>query len=129
MFPEIFRKMLMRWVNIVICPSYWTFEDASIWLKHDKNSDLKLVDSLCTARAFENEIIMIYCNAAWELILPKFKWKLLGNSQITMPFKGVIKKLEHNHEEMFIQEIDTNILKDAEKAYKIRNDIKNRILY
>ncbi|MEX0595172.1 MAG: hypothetical protein WD512_01650, partial [Candidatus Paceibacterota bacterium] len=114
-------------VNIVICPSYWTFEDSSAGMKYDYNSDSYLVDSLCTGRAFENEIIMVYCNAAGKLILPKFKGKLLGHSQITAPFRGVIKKLEHNREEMFVEEIDTAILKDAEKAYKIRSDLKNRI--
>jgi predicted amidohydrolase len=128
-FPEIFRKMAKKGVDIVICPSYWTFEDASVGLKYDKNSEAKLIDALCVGRAFENEIIMVYCNAAGNLILPKFKGKLLGHSQIAVPFMGAIKKLEHNKEEMFVQEIDTTILKDAEKAYKIRNDLKGRILY
>ncbi|MHA1703897.1 MAG: carbon-nitrogen hydrolase family protein [Promethearchaeota archaeon] len=128
-FPELFRKMAKKGVGIVICPSYWTFEDASIGLKYDKNSDVNLVDSLCVGRAFENEIIMVYCNAAGKLILPNFKGKLMGHSQITVPFKGAIKKLEHNKEEMFIQEVDTSILKDAEKAYGIRKDLKKRILY
>lgn len=127
-FPEIFREMVKKGVNLVFCPSYWTFEDASVGLKYDKNSEVKLVDSLCVSRAFENEIIMVYCNAAGNLILPKFKGKLLGHSQITVPFKGVLKKLEHNREKMFIQEVDTFLLKDAEKAYKIRADLKNRVL-
>ena len=127
-FPEIFRKMANKGVNIVICPSYWTFEDASVGLKYDKNSDAKLVDAMCFGRAFENEIIMVYCNSAGNLILPKFKGKLLGHSQIAVPFMGAIKKLEHNNEEMFVQEVDTAILKDAEKAYKIRKDLKTRVL-
>jgi predicted amidohydrolase len=127
-FPEVFRSMARKGVNIVICPSYWTFEDASVGMKYNKNSDAYLVDSLCVGRAFENEIIMVYCNAAGKLILPKFEGKLLGHSQIAAPFRGAIKKLEHNREEMFVQEIDTAILKDAEKAYKIRNDLKSRIL-
>jgi len=128
MFPEIFRKMLRKGVNIVICTSYWTFEDASIGLKYDKNSDLNLVDSLCIARAFENEIILVYANASGKLELPNFQGKLLGHSQITTPFLGTLKKLDHQKEEMFIQEVDTDILKDAERAYKIRYDIKNRLL-
>lgn len=128
-FPEVFRKMAKRGVQIVFCPSYWTFEDASIGLKYDKKSDIKLVDSLCVACAFENEIILVYCNPSGNLVLPKFKGKLLGHSQITVPFKGAIKKLEHNQEEMFIQEVDTKILIDAEKAYQIKKDLKNRILY
>ena len=129
MFQEVFRKMAKKGANIIFCPSYWTFEDASIGLKYDKNSEANLVDSLCIGRAFENEIILVYCNAAGSLILPKFKGKLFGHSQITVPFKGAVKKLRHNKEEMFIQEVNTSILKDAEKAYKIRRNLKNRILY
>lgn len=128
MFPEIFRKMLRKGVNIVICPSYWTFEDASIGLKWDKNSDPNLVDSLCVGRAFENEIILVYANAVGKLTLPNFEGTLFGHSQITTPFIGAVNKLNHQKEEMFIQEVDTNILKDAERAYKIRYDIKNRLL-
>jgi hypothetical protein len=29
---------------------------------------------------------------------------------------------------MLIQEVNTNILKDAEKSYKIRRDLKNLVL-
>ncbi|MBI5347047.1 MAG: carbon-nitrogen hydrolase family protein [Candidatus Aenigmarchaeota archaeon] len=126
-FPEIFRRTAKKGVNIVICPSYWTFEDASVGLKYDKDSDAKLVDAMCVGRVFENEIIMVYCNPAGNPILPKFKGKLLGHSQIAVPFRGAIKKLDHNKEVMFIQEIDTDILKDAERAYKIREDLKKRV--
>ncbi len=129
-FPEIFRKMAKKGVNIVICPSYWCYGDAGkIGNRYDKNSEIKLVDSLCTGRAFENEIIFVYCNASGKLNLGKYSDTLIGHSQITVPFKGAIKKLNHNNEEMFIQEVDTTILKDAEKVYKIRKDLKERILY
>ena len=63
-FPEVFRAMLQQGVELVFCPSYWCFEDAGIGLKHDLNSEVILVNALCTARAFENEIIVIYANAA-----------------------------------------------------------------
>lgn len=127
-FPEIFRKMVRKGVKIVICPSYWVSEDAGIRLKYEKKSETLLVNSICTGRAFENGIILVYCNAAGKLVLPKFKGKLIGHSQITMPFFGAVEKLKHNKEEMFFQEVNTNVLKDAEKAYKTRKDLKNRIL-
>lgn len=128
-FPEIFRKMVKKGVEIVICPSYWCYGDAGNGIKFDANSEIKLVDSLCVGRAFENEIILIYCNAAGKLNLGKYSDTLIGHSQIAVPFKGCIKKLDHNNEEMFIQEIDTAILKIAEKSYKIREDLQNRVLY
>jgi predicted amidohydrolase len=129
-FPELFRKMAKKNVNIVICPSYWCYGDAGkIGNKYDRNSETKLVDSLCVGRAFENEIIFVYCNAAGKLELGKYSDTLIGHSQITVPFKGVLNKLDHNKEGMFIQEVDTTILKDAERVYRIREDLKNRILY
>jgi len=128
-FPEIFRKMVAQGVEIIICPSYWCYGDAGNGIKFDKNSEIKLVDSLCVGRAFENEIIFVYCNAAGKLNLGKYSDTLIGHSQITMPFKGCIKKLDHNNEEMFVQEVDTAILKVAEESYKIREDFRKRVLY
>lgn len=125
-FPEIFRKMVREGVKLVFCPSYWCYGDAGKGRKFDPNSEIKLVDSLCVGRAFENEIILIYCNAAGKLSFENIRDTLLGHSQVTVPFKGCIKKSEHNKEEMFIQEIDTSILDVAEQSYKIREYLRNR---
>lgn len=127
MFPELFRKMAKQGVRIVICPSYWSYGDAGIIGKrYDKESETKLVDALCIGRAFENEIIFVYCNAAGEINKGKYSDALtgIGHSQITVPFKGAIRKLNNDKEGMFIQEIDTDILDAAEKVYKIRKEIK-----
>ncbi|HLD02175.1 MAG TPA: carbon-nitrogen hydrolase family protein [Candidatus Nanoarchaeia archaeon] len=128
-FPEIFREMLKEDVKIVICPSYWCYGDADKGQRYNKDSEVDLVNATCVTRAFENEIVMIYCNAAGKLKLGNFEDRLIGRSQITMPFKGSVKRLNHNEEEMFIQEIEpNNILKDAESVYKIRKDLKKRVL-
>jgi predicted amidohydrolase len=127
MFPKIFNEMIKNNVKIIFCPSYWCYGDAGkIGNSHDKNSEIKLVDSVCSARAFENEVAIVYCNAAGKLELEKYPDTLIGHSQITIPFKGAIRKLNHNKEEMFIEEIDTEILKDAEKVYKIKKDLNNK---
>lgn len=55
-----------------------------------------------------------------EQIKLNFNTLHLGHSQITAPFKGAIKKLNHDKEAMFIQDIDLNILRDAQKAYGLR---------
>lgn len=123
-FPEVFRCMLRQNVEIVICPSYWCFEDASeVGLMHEPNSEIKLVNALCTARAFENEIILVFANAAAYSNVWRGTDRLFGRSQITVPFKGPLHILPHSDEEMFIQTVETNILKDAEHAYKIRKDL------
>jgi predicted amidohydrolase len=127
MFPEVFRAMVKEKVEIVICPSYWCYEDAGKGIVHDPDSEVKLVNALCITRAFENEIILIYANAAGRLTNEENIETLIGQSQITVPFKGVLKSLSHNQEAMFSQEIDTAILTDAEEAYEIRNDLQKGI--
>jgi predicted amidohydrolase len=124
MFPEVFRAMVKERVEIVICPSYWCYEDAGKGILHDPDSEVKLVNALCISRAFENEIVLVYANAARRLTGAENFDTLIGQSQITVPFKGVLKSLNHNREEMFSQEIDTAILANAEEAYEIRKDLQ-----
>lgn len=123
-FPELFRAMVAEGAEIVLCPSYWCFEDAGIGLQHDPDSEITFVDALCVARAFEQEIILAYANAAGTLDMGEEHGTLLGHSQITVPFKGALQRCEHNRETMFVQSIDTAILADAETAYEVRRDLK-----
>ena len=81
------------------------------------------MNALCTTRAFENEIVLVYANAAGNGTVGEHLETLIGRSQITVPFKGVLQSVNHNKEEMFYQEIDTAILADAEESYEIRKDL------
>lgn len=128
MFPEIFRSMVRQGVELVICPSYWCYEDAGIGMTHDANSEVKLVNALCVARAFEHEIILVYANAAGRETFDGVEETLIGRSQITVPFKGALKLLDHNKEEVFLQTVDTAILHDAEQAYEIHSDLNHALL-
>ena len=88
-----------------------------------------MVDSLCVARAFEHEIALVYANAADTVNgehNPTATEHLIGHSQITVPFRGVVQRLEHNREAMFIQHIDSAILTDAENVYRIKADLVQR---
>ena len=122
-FPEAFRALLQQGVEMVFCPSYWCFEDAGVGLRHDLNSEVKLVNALCIARAFEHEIVVVYANAADGETVPHRCERPIGRSQIAVPFKGSICILDHTREEMFVQTVDTDLLKDAEAAYTIRHDL------
>ncbi len=129
MFPEIFRRMAKRGVDIVICPSYWTAGADCKIKEHDRETEARMVDSLCAARTFENTIILIYCNAAGVAKAANGKTdNLIGHTQIVMPLKGAVKKLDHNKEGMILHEIDTSILRKAELLYKVRTDLKKRVL-
>jgi len=128
-FPEIFRRMIKKGANIIFCPSLWYKEkNFEPYKKNNPNAEKDHVNALCKARAIENNIIFVYSNAVGNLVTSGSKQdEAIGQSQITVPIKGVLQKLDEE-EKMFIQEVDTNILKDAEKAYRTRDDIKNRIL-
>ena len=123
-FPEVFRAMVKEKVEIVICPSYWCYEDAGKGISHDPNSEIKLVNALCVTRAFENELVLVYANAAGTYFNEDHTETLIGQSQVTVPFKGMLQSLGHNREGMFSQEVDTSILVDAEQAYEIRKDLQ-----
>jgi predicted amidohydrolase len=127
-FPELFRQMLGQGAELVICPSYWLYEDAGIGLQYDPNSEITFVDALCVARAFEQEIILVYANAAGKLETEADRGTLIGHSQVTVPFRGFLQRCKHNREMMFIQTVDTAILADAEKAYEIRQDLQKGLL-
>lgn len=127
-FPELFRAMMAEGTEIVLCPSYWCYEDAGIGMLHDPDSEVIFVDALCTARAFEQNIILVYANAAGELALGTEHGVLIGHSQVTVPFKGALHRCEHNREILFVQSIDTAILSDAETAYEIRQDLRKGLM-
>jgi len=126
MFPEIFRKMMKKKVEIVFCPSYWCYEDAGKGVKYNKKSEEKLIDSLCVDRAFEEEIAFVFCNASGTNKISKKRESLVGHSQVTIPFKGIVKKFNHNKEGMFVAEIDPEIIKDAERAYGIKRELRKK---
>jgi len=126
MFPEIFREMMKKKVEIVFCPSYWCYEDAGKGVKYNKKSEEKLIDSLCVDRAFEEEIVFVFCNASGTNKISKKGESLVGHSQVTIPFKGIVKKFNHNREGMFVAEIDSEIIKDAEKAYGIKRELRKK---
>jgi predicted amidohydrolase len=127
-FPEIFRKMVKKGANIIFCPSLWyKGKGFKSYEKNNPNAEKDHVNALCKARAIENNIILVYANAVGNLKISGGNLdEAIGQSQITTPIKGILYKLDEE-EKMFIQEVDTNILKDAERAYKIRYDIKNRV--
>ena len=126
-FPEVFRKMGRRGAKIVVCASHWSIEDAGRGMGYDRKSEEKLIDSACVDRAFENEIIFAYCNSAGKVRTKRGFEHCVGHSQVTEPFRGVVKKLNHNREKLIVVEVDTDILKDAEKSYKIKKDLKNNL--
>jgi predicted amidohydrolase len=128
MFPEMFRAMVSKGVEMVICPSYWCLEDAGKGQKFNQYSEVMLVNALCLARAFENEVVLVYANAAGKQVSGQNTSTLIGQSQITVPFKGPLDIAMDNVETMIVEEVDLEVLAIAEEAYEIRGDLQKGLI-
>ena len=128
MFPEIFRAMVSEGVEMVICPSYWCLEDAGKGQKLNQYSEVMLVNALCLARAFENEIALVYANAAGKQVSEEDTSTLIGQSQITVPFQGPLDIAMDNVEAMLVEEVDLDVLTVAEETYEIRSDLRKGVI-
>lgn len=99
-FQAIFAEMVAQGVDLVISPTYWSFTKPAGEVDDVIDNEVLLIDSLCTTRAFENNILFAYCNAAGELETPAGDTVLSGRSQITHPLDKVLVKAEGNAEEV-----------------------------
>ena len=91
---------------------------------HTPDAEAQFVDALCTTRAFEQGIVLVYTNAVAPRRLRQGAGTLLGHSQVTVPFKSVLQRCDHSREAMLVQSVDTASLAEAETAYAIRQDLK-----
>ena len=129
-FPEICRKLIKMGADIICCPSYWTVDDSRmLHKKYGKLTEHIFVNTLCPARAIENEVLFIYANGAGtaKMNLKTIVWKApqIGQSQICVPILGTVIKMESNNEGYITYEYDRQLANDAEKTYKIRQDINS----
>ncbi len=126
-FEDVFKEMKKRGVEIVFCPSWWSREDREPLLRYNINVENDVVNALCTCRAFENGVVLVYCNAAGIATFGKsnqYVSHLIGQSQVDLPAIGVVKRLGNGKEAMLIVDIDSGkLLKDFEAYYKIRSSL------
>lgn len=130
-FPEMCRKLAKMGADIICCPSYWTVDDGkSLHKKYGKLTEHFFVNTLCPARAVENEVLFIYANGAGtaKMNLKTSIWQApqIGQSQICIPIFGTVKRMADNSEGFIRYEYDRQLAKDAEITYKIRKDINSK---
>jgi len=104
-FPLLFADMNALGVELVIAPTYWSFTRPAPDVEEVVDEEILLIDSLCTTRAFENNIVFAYCNAAGSLQAEGVDAVLSGRSQITHPQDKVVAKAEGNAERMIIARV------------------------
>ncbi|KAF2024753.1 carbon-nitrogen hydrolase [Setomelanomma holmii] len=118
-FPEAFRELIANGAKIIIIPTFWTLNDCNeAGLKQNPSAEALFLESMLTARAFENTCAIVFANAGGP---PGRGYA--GLSQVTVPFVGALSKLGGIAEGMAVVDIDMQILEDAEDNYKVRSDL------
>lgn len=125
-FPELFRSMIKQGAEIICIPSYWSTggnKPADAEIKASK----MMIDTLCLARALENECLIIYANGAGKAkyyVHGKiYSENQVGHSQICAPFYGTVAKISSNREGYIVYTYDRNIAERAEVVNQLRADI------
>ena len=118
-FPEAFRELIAAGAQLIIIPTFWTLNDCNpAGLARNPASEALFLDSILTARAFENTCAIVFANAGG----PPGKG-YAGLSQVTVPFVGAVGRLGSSGEGMLVVDVDMKVLEEAEECYGVRRDI------
>ncbi len=126
-FPEVANDMAKGGAKILFAPSFWCLEDKYGMAKNnstlEKLSNMEpepqFVDILVAARAYENEMLVVYVNPYGNYDFGNYKIHLFGHTQMAMPFFGTFAKM-HDDEGMLVVDAHTEWLDIAEEVYGIR---------
>jgi predicted amidohydrolase len=117
--PDHFARLAAAGAELVAVPAYWCRQLRGPEVQHALTAEATHVDSLCVARALENSCAVIFANAAGECVPcnPEQPKRLLGHSQIAMPFLGAIGKSDYDEDDMVMAEVRAEVLRDARELY------------
>jgi len=107
-FPELFKKMKQAGAEIVFCPSQWCYDTPA----HDKDHvkrEIKILESIIRARAFENVNFVALCN---PVVDSKYQVSYSGIASPTKILKEIVKK-----EGLIVARIDLGEIKKMHKIY------------
>ncbi len=123
-YPELVKNLRLQGAEIIIIPAFWSkrssdYKRHQLLYKYNFLTEHKIVDSLCRARSYENEVAILFVNASGNLKNDNEFDVLLGRTQICLPLYSCINKLSLNKEELLIFEYNRNIITDARKIYQL----------
>ena len=124
-FPEAFRELIAEGAKIIIIPTFWTLSDCTEYgLKLNAKSEALFLESMITARAYENTCAVVFVNAGASTG-KKDKGAYAGLSRVALPFVGPIgeETMGTAEEGMSIVNVDMEIVEEAEKNYAVRKDL------
>lgn len=125
-FPEAFRELIAAGAKTIIIPTFWTLADCSPYgLGKNPQSERLFLDTMLTARAYENTCAVVFVNAGAPPGPEGEKSSYAGMSRVAMPFVGALgdETKDTAVEGMSIVEVDMEMIEEAEKNYKVREDI------
>ncbi|ORY79966.1 carbon-nitrogen hydrolase [Protomyces lactucae-debilis] len=117
-FAEAFRCLVKQGVQTVIAPTCWMLSDAGAGRRFNRKSEQIFLNAMCTLRAFENEVVFVFCNVGGTT-----EEDGVGLSQITAPFHGQLVAFTDAKRGIKLAQVDYSCLSVAEDVYKIRKDL------
>jgi len=101
-FPELIRRLALEGVELLFVPAEWPHPRLDHWR------------TLLKARAIENQIYVVGCNGVGLGNGVKF----CGHSSVISPWGEILKEAEEE-EEIFIVELDTDIINEVRKKIPV----------
>ncbi|KAI9736553.1 MAG: hypothetical protein M1818_006064 [Claussenomyces sp. TS43310] len=121
-FPEAFRELIAGGAQIIIIPTFWTHADCSPeGLVYNSRAETLFLESTLISRTFENTCAVVFANAGGPVGRTN-PGTYCGLSQVAVPFIGSLGKMGEE-EGMSVVDLDMQILEEAEKNYKVREDM------
>ncbi len=99
-FPALFQQLKAQGAELVVVPAYWSFPVPAPQVDAVEDAGIALIDSLCTARAFENKVVIAYCNGAGRLRSEGLDAVLSGRSQVMHATGQALCKATANEEDI-----------------------------
>ncbi len=106
-FPELYRALMRKGAEIVVCPAAWPYPRLEHWI------------TLNRARAIEEQCYLISCN---QVGTPVPHFTFFGHSMVTDPWGEVIATAGDG-EATVCSSIDTNVVHTIRAEYKFLDDI------
>jgi predicted amidohydrolase len=109
----LFRRIAKRKAEIILCPALWWKGSSSPGIKRDREFSRKFVDAMCLSKAYGNNAVIAFSNAAGILRFDGFSDASIGNSQVAVPFAGYVARINGSRQGVAIASVDMGILKEA----------------
>ncbi|KAJ4182493.1 hypothetical protein NW759_017121 [Fusarium solani] len=111
-FPESFRALVRDGADLIIIPAFWSTAGGEDVRGLNAGAEETFLSSVLTARAFENNAVVAFCNAD-------------GLSRVTLPIMGALGSIPPGEDKVEVVDVDLDVLRVAEERYKIRKDMQS----